>query len=654
MPPRKRQKMYLPLPPVTDVVGRRCVCLYIPDEETHITSFWGFLFGITRWFTWERTGGRHAKEVADVWLQIWEEAHDRFNNDECCGDGDCEPTCQDYPAHSGIIEYKPTDPFLTPDYIPPPYDKSPWMLGENQWIPGAEDGDVTFTFQTFIENPLDWLDWVTDNLPDWVLDPDSDKNLFPRFKIRFTGAGTVDLHLLKVPLGGLAYITLDGNPVGKFAPTTSFTPIELEGWLAFLGTLGLGAITGSLIAVDIIQVAVEGEGDHYIDVTFLPKVEIALPNVAIGWGGGVRKVELCGVKPIVPTPPTRENTEENCIEWLNPTTREWECIATLSPEQEVPPANPFGASDCDCEDCDDWDDCYDCEDCDDCDDCGDCEDWDTEGTSTMPVITYELNSSETAFRWLIDGVPGEWIYPPPGAPGAQGEPGADGAPGPQGEPGPAGSDGADGSGIDSVEAVDLPYGDLPSATLVDGHLTLGIPAGRPGDLPEIWEYTFDWKDAVSLLGWTQYGTYPLPSATASGLQDSVFTDTAPNPDITRRGVNLVHTLPYANETTLIQSLELFTAGYVAPTNATTAIRFLELKTHQANGTPIQTVTTTFNADNTPRLVGGFSHVGFATDEAITIQAWVGQRSSNTGQPVNGQLYVEKVVIRGQGKNPFVA
>lgn len=536
--PRKRRtetgtnsRLRLPLPSVVDVTGRRCVCLKIPDQPEHIQAFWGFLWGITRWHTWTLDGTHKAKEVADVYRQIWFDGHNRFWEGDCCGEtDDCEPTCRDYPAHSGIIQYKPSDPFLTPNYIPPGYSHHPFSVGQSDFLPGSMDGDVTFSYKNFFENFLDFALWAVENFPTWVWDgltdladwlDNTETNLFPRFKVRFTGSGQVDLHLLKVPAGGLAYITLDGNPQGRFVPLTTFSLIEIESWLSGLATIGLGSMAGTFVMPEIIQMEVEGEGEHYIDVTFIPKLEVSFPElVGLGWGGGLRKVELCGVKPIIPTPPTRENTEENCIEWLNPVTREWECIAEIVEDTEMPPTSPINVSD-DCGDCGDCDDCQDCDDCEECGDWDDCDDCSEGGSGTVPVITYELNPEANAFRWFIDGQPGEWIPIPTGA---QGEPGADGEPGPQGEQGPQGPIGGT-PDYDWLHTFDLTASnhgftvDSGSATWTAGVGWTGNNFGSSPNIRKILTLRKDLSSArtITYLEWTVTQTFGVTANDANRL-----------------------------------------------------------------------------------------------------------------------------------------
>jgi hypothetical protein len=134
----------------------------------------------------------------------------------------------------------------------------------------------------------------------------------------------------------------------------------------------------------------------------------------------------------------------------------------------------------------------------------------------FPEITYEVNESETGFRWVIAGVPGEWIYPPQGIQGIQGEPGAQGAQGIPGAQGAQGIPGVPGTpGITSVSAETLGSSMAASAELVGTHLTIGVPQGIPGqegdgdgiyELPPItdtdkycfaaWELARRWADKL--------------------------------------------------------------------------------------------------------------------------------------------------------------
>lgn len=118
-----------------------------------------------------------------------------------------------------------------------------------------------------------------------------------------------------------------------------------------------------------------------------------------------------------------------------------------------------------------------------------------ECATVFPTVTYEVNEAETGFRWLINGVPGDWIFPPAGATGATGAQGIQGIPGATGATGAQGIQGEQGEpGVTSVDAVELAPNESAYAIISGGHIEFGIPKGNPGagsdgsgiyDLPNI-------------------------------------------------------------------------------------------------------------------------------------------------------------------------
>jgi hypothetical protein len=311
------------------------------------------------------------------WMQDFLEALAYI--DDCAGAGCGQPPpelppascCVEYAANSPIIEWNPGDPFRTPNMIPTGYNQPPWKL--------QGDGDV---YTDLTRLPLNILDIITG------LDFDG----FPRFKIRFSGAGKVQLHLLEIAFGGLALVTVDGNPLSaELIDLASIEAADLDSYLSIIELLTNDEIDGGLQPIHIVEVEITEPGDHYIDVTMLPKISVE--NI-LGFGGGFRKVVLCGDNmqgtcpdcpecpecpdceecpecpdpcvdcppPPIPTPELRQNGD--CVEWFNPNTQAWECLLQLQPAP-----TSAAAADCGCDDCDE------CGECDECDECEECEDW---------------------------------------------------------------------------------------------------------------------------------------------------------------------------------------------------------------------------------------------------------------------------------------
>lgn len=234
--------------------------------------------------------------------------------DECvvCGEvampDDCAG-CTEYAPDQRLIEWQPNDPFRTPNLVPTGYHLPPWSVN---------DAGVVKT--DLLDLPTDFLDILLS----------LDFAGFPRFKVRFSGAGKVQLHLEQIPLGGLALITVDGNPLStEIVDLSSLDLLALADFLTVLETLTNDDIEGGLHALRIVEINLSEPGDHYIDVTLLPK--ISSDNI-LGFGGGFRKVALCGQAITGELPPeTAPQLRQTvtCIEWLNPATQAWECVLPI-------------------------------------------------------------------------------------------------------------------------------------------------------------------------------------------------------------------------------------------------------------------------------------------------------------------------------------
>jgi len=95
-------KMRLPLPTVIDPPKRRCVTIEIPDDPMHFAAFWGWMLGLTKWYTWKTDEDKTGKDLANVYKTVWDNARERFvlGEDSCVG---CAHVNQDFspPLESG-------------------------------------------------------------------------------------------------------------------------------------------------------------------------------------------------------------------------------------------------------------------------------------------------------------------------------------------------------------------------------------------------------------------------------------------------------------------------------------------------------------------------------------------------------------------------
>lgn len=73
------------LPQIVDP-PRKCVKIFIPNEVYHRGAFWGAIFELTQAFNWQQNPPEKAREVANLWFDIWSEATKDNNMTTCCDD----------------------------------------------------------------------------------------------------------------------------------------------------------------------------------------------------------------------------------------------------------------------------------------------------------------------------------------------------------------------------------------------------------------------------------------------------------------------------------------------------------------------------------------------------------------------------------------
>lgn len=329
-------------------LGDKCRVLRLPTDDALVEAINEALALLMSPYTWKQEGNKTAEETAQFMLQWWIDVHDSEHD---CGTppgtipDECE-SCVDYAPDSRFIEYQPNNPHRTPDLTPPGYIYPPWAQ--------AGEGNVLFDAGTVYTDlsrlPTDFLEIILS----------LDFAGFPRLKIRFSGTGRVLLYLRQIPLGGLALITIDGDPfASEFVDLSSVDLLALADWLSILEGITGDEIQGGLNSLRIVEVNIDSPGDHYIDITMLPK--ISTDNI-LGFGGALQKVEFCNFAaqetcPDCPEPepiePPQIRAGLDCVEWLNPTSNEWECIASypeLGLEKSAAVCDVCGCE-CESEDC---------------------------------------------------------------------------------------------------------------------------------------------------------------------------------------------------------------------------------------------------------------------------------------------------------------
>lgn len=252
-----------PIPDNVAPENLRCVKIHIPDDPEHLAIFAGAFRLLTLWNSWQKDGTTNARDAANAWKEAY-----RRGIQDCTECDEVENECITYRLDDNdLITWAPQDPFRQPGYKPEGYANVPFVL--------LDDIDLIDTALGFQKGDI-----LTGFFGIPVITPALDEGL-ARFRVRCKGTGVVELHLLKMPLGGQVLITQDDDPftaniVSLYKDPTSL-PLE---------------ITTEIV----IEVKFEEPGSHHVDVTFLARFDDELTFFT--YGGGVRSVVLCGFDPM--------------------------------------------------------------------------------------------------------------------------------------------------------------------------------------------------------------------------------------------------------------------------------------------------------------------------------------------------------------------
>lgn len=162
-------------------------------------------------------------------------------------------------------------PELDATDLPLGYVTNPWVriTGDNPLV-GLKTGDIITDILHMPPLPSIW-----DHLdePAFILALG-----YPSISIEsLVGSGTVRVYMLNVLLGGKCIIIKDNN---------------VFSW-AFLDTnLDSASLPPETYTEHVIEYTFEGSGEHRLDIVFIPNVSADIEF--LGFGGGIRKVEICG------------------------------------------------------------------------------------------------------------------------------------------------------------------------------------------------------------------------------------------------------------------------------------------------------------------------------------------------------------------------
>lgn len=184
--------------------------------------------------------------------------------------------CRDVPSDSSGLVWYPVNPYIEPDTIPEGYIEPPFDIVDANLLTnllGFQVGDVLVPFLS-----LPFFGWS----PDLTV---------PSIRWEFTGKGELEVHLLRIPQGGLAFITIDDNLINTTViDLSSVALLDFESWIeAIIGIFPQFA-GESLFAENITEFQFETDGAHSVEIRFFPKLG---GNEILGFGGGFRKLTWC-------------------------------------------------------------------------------------------------------------------------------------------------------------------------------------------------------------------------------------------------------------------------------------------------------------------------------------------------------------------------
>lgn len=227
-----------------------------------------------------------------------------------CGAIEGENYCIEYPPHSDRIEWYPVSPYNDQENRPTFFSTPVWFV-VNLGFWDNFVGDIL----AFLADKLGIINLLqeTTGLANgdvftclFSLAQIEDLHLIidpPGFNVDVPAGSTVELHFVNVPLGGMAYVSLDtdvfeGNIFWDIVqlldtlldPNDSVIDLNLD-LVSFPPEFTAGAT--------IHEIEVPNDGmSHKIYVRFLPVLDDALTFVR--FGGGLRKVVICGEDAIMP------------------------------------------------------------------------------------------------------------------------------------------------------------------------------------------------------------------------------------------------------------------------------------------------------------------------------------------------------------------
>lgn len=283
------------LPSVLNPLGEICVQVYIPAHPDYVKLF----VRAVRMLEVQRMYARdETMEGAKIVVEQWRDRTitpliDALAN----GTGLCQDLggdCLTYPPFASFVTYYPQNPYTEPDLVPEGFEEPPFYINgkdASHDLPNYEQGDVLVSFGAL------------------NIEPSWDLSKTPRIELCLEGSGILELHLLAIAQGGVAIVSLD-NPVDLGDIIAGIVGEGIEIIDLNQDVVSLPPETAEEI---IIELEVPTEGEHVVYIYYFPQVNDSI--LFVGFGGGLRSIELCGNlrpcgTPAPPPPPPLEGVTE--------------------------------------------------------------------------------------------------------------------------------------------------------------------------------------------------------------------------------------------------------------------------------------------------------------------------------------------------------
>lgn len=292
--------------PESDVQEPPLVCFEVNEKwATILKNTVDYLEN--RWAWKDGTDTKRAKEQALILEQLFQDAES------------CEvDNCTQFFPWAGFVEFSPNNPYTEPDLIPDGYIKPPWYVVSDPEIitqlQGFRLGDVG----TDITSPVSGLPNI---LPASGL---------PRVRVNVKDAVRVRVELANIRLGGMALVTIDHSVDSAYLADLLLTLI-VPGANQGVIDVNMDVLSYPFETDDnaIVEHQFTTAGDHFIEITMLPKINDELPFLY--FGGGVRSIEICGASEYGME--VRRNPEDpSVIEQLEPD-GSWRLIGRFMPNE---------------------------------------------------------------------------------------------------------------------------------------------------------------------------------------------------------------------------------------------------------------------------------------------------------------------------------